>query len=82
MQVLSFFPNETEYTMRLPDRFTRYKFSLSARTQVGSGEAYAEESPHFANEGELLHIQHMLYVLVWNEKSLLLMPVNLGRYFS
>ncbi|XP_060766007.1 neurofascin homolog (chicken) a isoform X13 [Neoarius graeffei] len=50
VQVLSFFPNETEYTMRLPDRFTRYKFSLSARTQVGSGEAYAEESPHFANE--------------------------------
>ncbi|XP_053530062.1 neurofascin homolog (chicken) a isoform X3 [Ictalurus punctatus] len=50
LQVLSFFPNETEYTMRLPDRFTRYKFYLSARTQVGSGEVYAEESPHFANE--------------------------------
>ncbi|XP_047665279.1 neurofascin homolog (chicken) a isoform X17 [Tachysurus fulvidraco] len=50
VQVLSFFPNETEYTMRLPDRFTRYKFYLSARTQVGSGEVYAEESPHFTNE--------------------------------
>uniref|UniRef100_A0AAR2J7R9 Neural cell adhesion molecule L1 n=1 Tax=Pygocentrus nattereri TaxID=42514 RepID=A0AAR2J7R9_PYGNA len=50
-QVQSFFPNETEYTIRLPDRFTRYKFYLSARTQVGSGEVYAEESPHFANEG-------------------------------
>ncbi|KAB5536962.1 hypothetical protein PHYPO_G00113330 [Pangasianodon hypophthalmus] len=50
LQILSFFPNETEYTMRLPDRFTRYKFYLSARTQVGSGEVYAEESPHFANE--------------------------------
>ncbi|XP_037388354.1 neurofascin homolog (chicken) a isoform X14 [Pygocentrus nattereri] len=49
-QVQSFFPNETEYTIRLPDRFTRYKFYLSARTQVGSGEVYAEESPHFANE--------------------------------
>ncbi|MCJ8744354.1 hypothetical protein PDJAM_G00117640 [Pangasius djambal] len=50
LQILSFFPNETEYTMRLPDRLTRYKFYLSARTQVGSGEVYAEESPHFANE--------------------------------
>ncbi|XP_060714166.1 neurofascin homolog (chicken) a isoform X2 [Tachysurus vachellii] len=50
VQVLSLFPNETEYTMRLPDRFTRYKFYLSARTQVGSGEVYAEESPHFTNE--------------------------------
>ncbi|XP_046730798.1 neurofascin homolog (chicken) a isoform X20 [Silurus meridionalis] len=50
LQVLSFFPNETEHTMHLPDRFTRYKFYLSARTQVGSGEVYAEESPHFANE--------------------------------
>ncbi|XP_058230145.1 neurofascin homolog (chicken) a isoform X14 [Hemibagrus wyckioides] len=50
LQVMSFFPNETDYTMRLPDRFTRYKFYLSARTQVGSGEVYAEESPHFTNE--------------------------------
>ncbi|XP_072521577.1 neurofascin homolog (chicken) a isoform X11 [Salminus brasiliensis] len=49
-QVQSFFANETEHTIRLPDRFTRYKFYLSARTQVGSGEVYAEESPHFANE--------------------------------
>ncbi|XP_035376415.1 neurofascin homolog (chicken) a isoform X15 [Electrophorus electricus] len=49
-QVVSFFPNVTEYTIRLPDRFTRYKFYLSARTQVGSGESYTEESPHFANE--------------------------------
>uniref|UniRef100_A0AAR2IUM7 Neural cell adhesion molecule L1 n=1 Tax=Pygocentrus nattereri TaxID=42514 RepID=A0AAR2IUM7_PYGNA len=53
-QVQSFFPNETEYTIRLPDRFTRYKFYLSARTQVGSGEVYAEESPHFANEDALV----------------------------
>ncbi|XP_049327565.1 neurofascin homolog (chicken) a isoform X3 [Astyanax mexicanus] len=49
-QVQSFFANETEHTIHLPDRFTRYKFYLSARTQVGSGEVYAEESPHFANE--------------------------------
>ncbi|XP_066526712.1 neurofascin homolog (chicken) a isoform X2 [Hoplias malabaricus] len=50
-QIQSFFPNDTEYTIRLPDPFSRYKFYLSARTQVGSGEVYAEESPHFANEG-------------------------------
>ncbi|XP_066526718.1 neurofascin homolog (chicken) a isoform X8 [Hoplias malabaricus] len=49
-QIQSFFPNDTEYTIRLPDPFSRYKFYLSARTQVGSGEVYAEESPHFANE--------------------------------
>ncbi|XP_046730782.1 neurofascin homolog (chicken) a isoform X5 [Silurus meridionalis] len=54
LQVLSFFPNETEHTMHLPDRFTRYKFYLSARTQVGSGEVYAEESPHFANEEDFM----------------------------
>ncbi|XP_068568748.1 neurofascin homolog (chicken) a isoform X14 [Cebidichthys violaceus] len=43
-------PNVTEVTLRLPDRSTRYKFYLSALTQVGAGEVYAEESPHFANE--------------------------------
>ncbi|XP_061076470.1 neurofascin homolog (chicken) a [Conger conger] len=48
--VENFFTNVTEYTLRLPDRFTRYKFSLAARTQVGAGETYAEESPHFSNE--------------------------------
>ncbi|XP_031731441.1 neurofascin homolog (chicken) a isoform X18 [Anarrhichthys ocellatus] len=43
-------PNVTEFTLRLPDRSTRYKFYLSAFTQVGAGVVYAEESPHFANE--------------------------------
>ncbi|XP_068568735.1 neurofascin homolog (chicken) a isoform X2 [Cebidichthys violaceus] len=46
-------PNVTEVTLRLPDRSTRYKFYLSALTQVGAGEVYAEESPHFANEDNL-----------------------------
>ncbi|XP_030631986.1 neurofascin homolog (chicken) a isoform X2 [Chanos chanos] len=49
-QVESFLPNVTQFTIRLPDRSTRYKFYLAARTRVGSGEVYAEESPHFANE--------------------------------
>lgn len=52
-QVQSFLPNVTTFTLRLPDRSTRYKFYLAARTQVGAGEVYAEESPNFSNEGEL-----------------------------
>ncbi|XP_038552399.1 neurofascin homolog (chicken) a isoform X12 [Micropterus salmoides] len=50
LQVETFLPNVTEFTFRLPDRSTRYKFYLSALTQVGAGEVFAEESPHFANE--------------------------------
>lgn len=53
-QLETFLPNVTDFTFRLPERSTRYKFFLSARTQVGAGEAFAEESPHFANEGECL----------------------------
>ncbi|XP_056323923.1 neurofascin homolog (chicken) a isoform X10 [Danio aesculapii] len=49
-KVQSFPPNVTEYVMNLPHRFTRFKFFLAARTQVGAGEVYAVESPHFANE--------------------------------
>ncbi|XP_030622914.1 neurofascin [Chanos chanos] len=43
-------PNVTSYSMRRFDRYTRYKFSLAAQTQVGVGEAYTEESPHFTTE--------------------------------
>uniref|UniRef100_A0A8C8E401 Neural cell adhesion molecule L1 n=1 Tax=Oryzias sinensis TaxID=183150 RepID=A0A8C8E401_9TELE len=46
--------NVTKHTLRLPDRFTRYKLFLSALTQQGSGEVFAEESPHFSNEGEFV----------------------------
>ncbi|XP_069370336.1 neurofascin homolog (chicken) a isoform X25 [Paralichthys olivaceus] len=49
-QLETFLPNMTDFTLRLPDRSTRYKFLLSALTQVGAGEVYAEESPHFTNE--------------------------------
>lgn len=51
-QLETFFPNVTEFFLRVPDRSSRYKFFLSALTQVGKGEDYAEESPHFTNEGE------------------------------
>uniref|UniRef100_A0A671LLU6 Neurofascin-like n=1 Tax=Sinocyclocheilus anshuiensis TaxID=1608454 RepID=A0A671LLU6_9TELE len=49
-KVQSFPANVTEYIMNLPNRFTRFKFYLAARTQVGAGEVYALESPHFTNE--------------------------------
>ncbi|XP_062268235.1 neurofascin homolog (chicken) a isoform X4 [Platichthys flesus] len=49
-QLETFLPNMTDFTLHLPDRSTRYKFLLSALTQVGAGEVFAEESPHFTNE--------------------------------
>ncbi|XP_061730508.1 neurofascin homolog (chicken) a isoform X6 [Nerophis ophidion] len=49
-QIETFHPNVTEYTMRLPDRSTRYRFYLSALTQVGAGEVFPEDSPFFTNE--------------------------------
>uniref|UniRef100_A0A3B3B4H5 Neural cell adhesion molecule L1 n=1 Tax=Oryzias melastigma TaxID=30732 RepID=A0A3B3B4H5_ORYME len=49
-KILTFQHNVTEFTLRLPDRSARYKLFLSALTQQGSGEVYAEESPHFSNE--------------------------------
>lgn len=55
-QFETFLPNVTEFTLRLPDRSARYKFYLSAVTQVGSGEMFAKEMPRFANEGELFTI--------------------------
>ncbi|KPP66849.1 neurofascin-like [Scleropages formosus] len=47
---LDFPPNTTYYSMNRPDRYTRYRFSLAARTQVGVGEAAVEDSPLFTNE--------------------------------
>lgn len=52
-QLETFLPNVTEFTLRLPDRSTRYIFYMSALTQVGTGKVTAVESPYFANEGEL-----------------------------
>ncbi|KAM3621058.1 uncharacterized protein V6R79_005407 [Siganus canaliculatus] len=52
VQLETFSPNVTEFIFRLPDRSTRYKFFLSARTQIGSGEVVAEETPLFTNEGD------------------------------
>lgn len=56
LQSETFPPNVTEFTLRLLDRSTRYKFYLSARTEMGEGEVFLEESPHFTNEGEYLFV--------------------------
>ncbi|KAF3856883.1 hypothetical protein F7725_017606 [Dissostichus mawsoni] len=44
-QLETFLPNVTEFSLRLPDRSTRYKFFLSALTQVGRGKC-SLRSPH------------------------------------
>ncbi|XP_069489231.1 neurofascin isoform X9 [Ambystoma mexicanum] len=43
-------PNQTRYSLKRNDPVSRYKFSLSARTQAGLGEALTEESPIIVNE--------------------------------
>ncbi|XP_036679351.1 neurofascin isoform X7 [Balaenoptera musculus] len=48
--VENFSPNQTKFTMQRADPVSRYRFSLSARTQVGSGEAVTEESPAPPNQ--------------------------------
>ena len=48
--VENFSPNQTKFSVQRADPVSRYRFSLSARTQVGSGEAATEESPTPPNE--------------------------------
>ncbi|XP_049626550.1 neurofascin isoform X8 [Suncus etruscus] len=48
--VENFSPNQTKFMVRRADPVSRYRFTLSARTQVGSGEAVTEESPASPNE--------------------------------
>nr|KAF6397410.1 neurofascin [Rousettus aegyptiacus] len=57
--VENFSPNQTKFTVQRADPVSRYRFTLSARTQVGSGEAVTEESPAPPNEASLpsLHQQ-------------------------
>ncbi|XP_045154122.1 neurofascin [Echinops telfairi] len=46
----SFSPNQTKFLLQRLDPVSRYRFTLSARTQVGNGEAVTEESPAPPNE--------------------------------
>uniref|UniRef100_O94856-5 Isoform 5 of Neurofascin n=1 Tax=Homo sapiens TaxID=9606 RepID=O94856-5 len=52
--VENFSPNQTKFTVQRTDPVSRYRFTLSARTQVGSGEAVTEESPAPPNEGRCM----------------------------
>uniref|UniRef100_A0A8C4M2M1 Neurofascin n=1 Tax=Equus asinus asinus TaxID=83772 RepID=A0A8C4M2M1_EQUAS len=52
--VENFSPNQTKFTVQRADPVSRYRFTLSARTQVGSGEAVTEESPAPPNEGRCM----------------------------
>uniref|UniRef100_A0AAR2LDG4 Neural cell adhesion molecule L1 n=1 Tax=Pygocentrus nattereri TaxID=42514 RepID=A0AAR2LDG4_PYGNA len=68
-------PNTTYFSLRRFDRYTRYKFTLAAQTQIGVGEAVTEESPHFTTEGKNIYLHtlrqslssietHLCYVCV------------------
>ncbi|XP_033618078.1 neurofascin isoform X5 [Fukomys damarensis] len=48
--VENFSPNQTKFSVQRSDPVSRFRFTLSARTQVGSGEAVTEESPAPPNE--------------------------------
>lgn len=50
LRVEEFPPNVTSFSVRRYDRYTRYRFSIAAHTQVGTGEWHTEESPHYTTE--------------------------------
>uniref|UniRef100_UPI0037E8D4BE neurofascin n=1 Tax=Semicossyphus pulcher TaxID=241346 RepID=UPI0037E8D4BE len=50
LRVEDFLPNVTSFSVRRYDRYTRYRFSVAARTQIGIGEWHTEESPHYTTE--------------------------------
>uniref|UniRef100_A0AAQ5XB87 Neural cell adhesion molecule L1 n=1 Tax=Amphiprion ocellaris TaxID=80972 RepID=A0AAQ5XB87_AMPOC len=50
LRVEEFPPNTTSFSIRRYDRYTRYRFSVAARTRLGLGEWHTEESPHYTTE--------------------------------
>ncbi|XP_053279909.1 neurofascin [Pleuronectes platessa] len=50
LRVEEFTPNVTSFSLRRFDRYTRYRFSLAARTHLGIGEWHTEESQHYTTE--------------------------------
>ncbi|KAM6924468.1 neurofascin-like [Xenentodon cancila] len=50
LRVEEFLPNVTSFSVRRYDRYTRYRFSVAARTRIGLGEWHNEESPHYTTE--------------------------------
>lgn len=53
MRVEDFPPNVTSFSIRRYDRYTRYWFSVAARTRIGIGDWHTEESPHYTTESSL-----------------------------
>ncbi|XP_061703153.1 neurofascin isoform X2 [Syngnathoides biaculeatus] len=49
-RVEEFLANVTSFSLRRYDRYTRYRFSVAARTRMGLGEWHTEESPHYTTE--------------------------------
>lgn len=58
LQVEEFPPNITSFSVRRYDRYTRYRFSVAARTGIGIGEWHTEESPHYTTESNLTLTPH------------------------
>lgn len=50
VEILS--PNQTKYTITRTDPISRYRLTLSARTQVGAGEAVTADTPLRQDEGK------------------------------
>ncbi|KAK5863915.1 hypothetical protein PBY51_000902 [Eleginops maclovinus] len=49
-RVEEFTPNITSFSLRRYDRYTRYRFSVAARTRLGIGDWHTEESLHYTTE--------------------------------
>lgn len=47
-------PNQTKYTLTRTDPISRYRITLSARTQVGAGEVVTVDTPLKPDEGKSL----------------------------
>lgn len=45
-------PNQTKYTLTRTDPISRYRITLSARTQVGAGEVVTVDTPLRQDEGK------------------------------
>ncbi|XP_061759174.1 neurofascin-like [Nerophis ophidion] len=43
-------PNVTSFSVPRYDRYTRYRFSVAAKTRLGLGQWHTEESPHYTTE--------------------------------
>uniref|UniRef100_A0A6Q2Y7K2 Neural cell adhesion molecule L1 n=1 Tax=Esox lucius TaxID=8010 RepID=A0A6Q2Y7K2_ESOLU len=46
------------FALRRYDRYTRYRFTIAARTRIGVGESYTEESPHYTTEGKTQRVSN------------------------